>query len=162
MSTVEEIVQGKGKFIDDFVLPGMQHMAVVRSNYSRGKIIKLKGGYTFKDFPAYMASVGEGATEGEKGLIEPVLADKYVNYIGEPMAVVLGKDRYDAEDRTEDVEVEIEPLPPMMDPEKSLEAWPPSIERILIKRNPQCRACVKRDFTYLDSKYAGLDFHPLA
>ena len=43
-----------------------------------------------------------------------------------------------------------------------LEAWPPSIERILIKRNPQCRACVKRDFTYLDSKYAGLDFHPLA
>ena len=124
MSTVEEIVQGKGKFIDDIILPGMQHMAVVRSNYSRGKIVNVKGGYTFKDFPAYMASVGEGATEGEKGLIEPVMADKYVNYIGEPIAVVLGKDRYDAEDRTEDVEVEIEPLPPMMDPEKSLESPP--------------------------------------
>ncbi len=124
MSTIEEIVQGKGKFVDDIVLPGMQHMSVIRSNYSRGKILGISGGYTFKDFPAYMSSVGEGASEGEKNMREPVLADKYVNYIGEPVAAVLGKNRYEAEDLSEKVEIEIEPLTPMMDPEKSIDAPP--------------------------------------
>jgi|YelNatPaOPRAMG01_1025707.scaffolds.fasta_scaffold07399_9 molybdopterin/thiamine biosynthesis adenylyltransferase len=42
-----------------------------------------------------------------------------------------------------------------------LEAWPPSIDRILIKRNPQCRSCVRGNYSYLDSRYSGLDFHPL-
>lgn len=43
-----------------------------------------------------------------------------------------------------------------------LESWPPSIDRILIRRNPECRSCSKGDFRYLESKYSGLDFHPLA
>ncbi|MGC8515062.1 MAG: HesA/MoeB/ThiF family protein [Thermoplasmata archaeon] len=42
-----------------------------------------------------------------------------------------------------------------------VEAWPPSVDRILIKRNPQCRSCMKGNFAYLDRKYSGLDFHPL-
>jgi molybdopterin/thiamine biosynthesis adenylyltransferase len=43
-----------------------------------------------------------------------------------------------------------------------VEAWPPSLDRILIKRNPQCRSCVRGDYSYLGSRYSGLDFHPLA
>ena len=43
-----------------------------------------------------------------------------------------------------------------------LEAWPPSIDRVLIKRNQECRSCVKGNYVFLDRKYSGLDFHPLA
>jgi molybdopterin/thiamine biosynthesis adenylyltransferase len=43
-----------------------------------------------------------------------------------------------------------------------VETWPPSLDRILIKRNDQCRSCSKGNYSYLETKYSGLDFHPLA
>ena len=108
MSTVVDIVKGKGRFVDDIILPEMQHLAIVRSNYSRGRILKIEGEcYTFKDFPSYITTVGEGATEGELNLREPVLADKYVNYLGQPIAAVLEKDRYKAEDLADSISVDI-------------------------------------------------------
>lgn len=145
MSTVEEIVRGKGRFVDDVVLPGMLHLAIIRSNYSRGRILKIEGdAYAFKDFPSYITSVGEGATEGELNLREPVLADKYVNYLGQPVAAVLGKDRYEAEDLADSISVDVEPLKPVMDPDKSLESEPihPSM-----KSNILSEITIGRDFS---------------
>ncbi len=124
MSTVEEKVQGKGKYVDDIVLPGMQHLGVVRSPYSRAKINKISGGYSFKDFPAFMTSVGEGATEGQADMLEPVFAKDFANYLGQPVAAILGKDRYEAEDLIESVELDLEPLTPLMDVETAMSAEP--------------------------------------
>ncbi len=137
MSTIEEIAAGKGRYVDDIVLPGMLHMAIVRSQYSRGKLLSVNGGYSFKDFPDYMASVGEDATEDQKGLMEPVFADRYVNYMGQPVAAVLGKDRYDAEDQMESVDVQIEPLKPVVDLERALESEPihPFMKDNILRRN---------------------------
>src|SRR5260370_616367 len=44
-----------------------------------------------------------------------------VRFVGEPVAVVVARDRYLAEDAAELVEVEYEPLPAVIDPEKALE-----------------------------------------
>ena len=49
-----------------------------------------------------------------------VLAGDKVRFVGEPVAVVLSTNRYDAEDAMENVEVDYEPLPPVVDAEEAL------------------------------------------
>ena len=49
------------------------------------------------------------------------LAKGTVNHVGDPVAVVLGEDRYAVVDAAEDVVVEYDPLPAVTDPEKALE-----------------------------------------
>ena len=49
------------------------------------------------------------------------LAKATVNHVGDPVAVVLGEDRYAVVDAAEDVVVEYESLPVVTDPEKALE-----------------------------------------
>jgi len=70
-----------------------------------------------------MSSVGEGAMQGS-GIVHPVLASEYVNYVGQPVAAVLGDDPYLAEDKMLEVDVEYEPLKAVVDPESSLTSPP--------------------------------------
>jgi carbon-monoxide dehydrogenase large subunit len=70
-----------------------------------------------------MASVGEGGSQGE-GVIHPVFASEYVNYVGQPIAAVLGDDPYSAEDKLSEVEVDYEPLKAIVDPEASINSEP--------------------------------------
>ncbi len=53
-----------------------------------------------------------------------MLASGYVNYVGEPIAAVLGDDPYLAEDSMDEVEVEYEPLKAVVDPESALSSPP--------------------------------------
>jgi carbon-monoxide dehydrogenase large subunit len=54
----------------------------------------------------------------------PILAKDYVNFVGQPVAAVLGGDPYQAEDRMDEVDVDYEPLEAVVDPEKALSAPP--------------------------------------
>jgi carbon-monoxide dehydrogenase large subunit len=81
------------------------------------------GGINSSELKANLSSVGEGDSEGA-GAAEPVVASEYVNYIGQPVAGVLGKDPYQAEDLMDEVEVEYEPLKPVIDPEQALVSAP--------------------------------------
>ena len=47
-------------------------------------------------------------------------ANETVRYAGEPLAVVVARDRYLAEDALELIEVDYEPLSPVLDPEQAL------------------------------------------
>ncbi len=124
MITGQKFVEGKGKYIDDINFPGMLHMSIVRSPYSRAKITSLKGGLNGNDYTGRMASVGEGGS-GEINLYsEPVFAQGYVSYLGQPVAAVFGDDRYKAEDLLNSVEVDYEPMKPVMNIEAALKAGP--------------------------------------
>ena len=57
----------------------------------------------------------------------PCLAQDKVRYDGEPLAVVIAESRYIAEDAAELVEVEYEALPPVLDPERALDADAPLV-----------------------------------
>jgi carbon-monoxide dehydrogenase large subunit len=70
-----------------------------------------------------MSSVGEGASEGA-GVVHPVLASDYVNYVGQPVAAVLGDDAYTAEDKMAEIDVEYEPLKAVVDPDTALVSPP--------------------------------------
>ena len=57
----------------------------------------------------------------------PLLADGAVRYVGQPIAVVVARDRYAARDAALDVEVEIDPLPAVVDVERALEPGAPRV-----------------------------------
>ncbi|MHB1708168.1 MAG: xanthine dehydrogenase family protein molybdopterin-binding subunit [Thermoplasmataceae archaeon] len=117
-------VEGRGHFVDDIMKPGSLHMSIVRSPYARAKILSIKGGMSSKDLGARMASVGEGAMEGKNSVIQPVFATGYVNYVGEAVAAVFADDRYKSEDLLESVEVEYEPMKPVVSIEDALSSPP--------------------------------------
>ncbi|MEK6912027.1 MAG: xanthine dehydrogenase family protein molybdopterin-binding subunit, partial [Candidatus Thermoplasmatota archaeon] len=117
-------VEGKGAFVDDLRFPDLLHLKVVRSVYARARILRVKGGITHADLGAILASVGEGAQDDSGIVPHPVLASDYVQYVGQPVAAVLGDDPYKAEDRSSAVDIEYEPLKPVVDPEAALTAEP--------------------------------------
>jgi carbon-monoxide dehydrogenase large subunit len=101
----------------------MLHLAVVRSLHGRARLLKVSGGINSSELKARLSSVGEGASEGS-GVAQPVLASGCVNYVGEPIAAVLGDDPYVAEDSMDEVEVEYEPLRAVVDAEDALVSPP--------------------------------------
>ena len=60
-----------------------------------------------------------------------VLAKDAVKHVGDPVALVIGSDRYAVVDATEDVVVEYESLPVVIDPEKALEPGSPLVHESL-------------------------------
>ena len=54
------------------------------------------------------------------------LAKGVVRLVGDPVAVVIGEDRYAVVDAAEDVVVEYDPLPVVTDPEEALQGRDPS------------------------------------
>ena len=117
MDSERAFVEGKGTFVDDMVLPETLHMRVVRSIYARARLLRVRGGITHADLQATLTSVGEGAADAAGLIPYPVLASDSVNYVGQPVAAVLGKDRYRAEDLAASVEIDYEPLKAVVDPE---------------------------------------------
>ena len=121
----ERFIRGQGRYVDDLQLPGMLHLKIVRSPYARAKILAVRGGITGHEFRGNLASVGEGAWAGAPAAVPfPVLATEYVAYAGQPVAAVTADDLYTAEDRMAEVDVEYEPLPPVVDLQAALEASP--------------------------------------
>jgi CO/xanthine dehydrogenase Mo-binding subunit len=63
-----------------------------------------------------MSAVGEAASEGLSNA-HPILASQYVSYVDQPIAAVVSDDQYTAEDLADQVQIEYEPLTPVIDPE---------------------------------------------
>jgi 2-furoyl-CoA dehydrogenase large subunit len=127
-------VRGRGEYIDDVKLPNMWHAADLRSPYAHARIkhidteeaLKLdgvKGVLLGKDIPD-MSNPFPAAGVSPKLKFYSMAVDK-VRYMGEPVATVLAKNRYIAEDALDLIHVEYEPLPAVVDQEKALEEGAP-------------------------------------
>ena len=138
------MITGQGRYVDDVVVPGMLHMAVVRSPEAHARIVSIDtegartaegvhGVFTGEDVdlesPLPMAWVPPGV-EIKSPETWP-LAKGTVKYVGQAVAVVLGSDKYGVRDAAEQVFVEYEPLPVVVDPEKALEAGSPLVHEDL-------------------------------
>ena len=122
----ERILRGRTRYLDDIDPPGAAHVAFVRSPFARARIngIDVPAGLeavfsviTARDLEGRVADLpvqgiegGEVSTEGH-----PVLARDEVRYAGQPIAAVLAASRAAAEDAAELVEVDYEPLDPVLD-----------------------------------------------
>ncbi len=125
MSESKLLVRGAGKYVDDIKLPNMLYMAVARSPHARARVLSVKGGLNRND----LKGAGGGGGEGWGGptnpaLMHPVFAQDTVNYVGQPVAAVFDDDRYGAEDKLDEVEVDYEQLKPLMTIDESLSGEP--------------------------------------
>jgi aerobic carbon-monoxide dehydrogenase large subunit len=127
----DELLTGKGVFVDDIDLPGMLHAHVVRSVYAHAKIVgidtnvaKRAAGVvdviTFNDLGAVRKLPLTIPHPNLKPLTEFPMAKEKVRYVGEPVAVIVACSRQLAEDAASLMEVVYEPLPPCVDIEKAL------------------------------------------
>ena len=126
-----------GHFIDDLSLPGVAHAAYVRSPHARAQIRHIDTSQALGHPGVYAVITGEDAaqsTRPQRGRVplpnSPrvyALAYEQVRYVGEPVVGIAAVDRATAEDAAELVQVEYEPLPPVLDPEEALKPDAPLV-----------------------------------
>ncbi|MDB5880418.1 MAG: xanthine dehydrogenase family protein molybdopterin-binding subunit [Ramlibacter sp.] len=111
-------LHGKGQFVSDMRVPGMLEVAFVRSAYAHGVIkdISIPEEYAGKvftaaDFPDVKPIVAVPKVEGFKYSEHPPLATDRVRFAGEPIAMAIGATRGIAEDIADQVIVDVEELP---------------------------------------------------
>jgi carbon-monoxide dehydrogenase large subunit len=121
-------VRGKGNYVDDIQLPGMLHGAVLRSSYAHARIKSIDT--SAAEAHPKVKAVITGATLESLSLawipslshdVIAVLATDKVRYQGQEVAFVVAEDRYSARDALELIEVDYEPLPPVIDARKALD-----------------------------------------
>ena len=127
----ETLLRGHGRFIDDLdPVANARHAAVLRSQFAHARIARLDPSAAL-ELPG-VVGVLTGADVVE--LSQPVPGRRSTRpfrttpprtrpsrYVGEPLAVVVARDRYLAEDALELIEVEYEPLEPVLDAEAAVE-----------------------------------------
>jgi carbon-monoxide dehydrogenase large subunit len=121
------LLSGRGRYVDDVVLPGMLHAAFVRSPAARGTIRGIDTN-AVRQLPGVVAvftaaDLNEPGRPFWKTMIGPVgqpphrlFAENDVRFVGDIVAMVVAESRYLAEDGADLVEVDIDPLPPVVDP----------------------------------------------
>ncbi len=116
-------VTGAGLFTDDITYAGMLHAAVVRSPVARGRIQSIDT-RTCLGTPGVVAIFTAADIPGKNRIPiilddQPFLAEKLVNYVGEPVAVVVAVDRLTARAAAKNVRLDIQELEPLLDPLKA-------------------------------------------
>jgi carbon-monoxide dehydrogenase large subunit len=125
------LITGRGRFVEDVALPGLLHLALVRSPYPHARIARL-------DTTA--ARTAPGVRAVVTGTETPVLANlpaapvapnlkvppfellcrSVVRAVGMPVAAIVATSREAAVDAAQLVEVDYEPLPAVADAEAAL------------------------------------------
>jgi carbon-monoxide dehydrogenase large subunit len=127
-------IRGHGTYVDDVQLPGMLHGAILRSPFAHARILSIDTSAA-EAHPKVKAVI---TGETLKGLnlawmptlsydVQAVLATDKVRYQGQEVAFVVAEDRYSARDALELIEVEYEPLTPVIDAKRALEPDAPVI-----------------------------------
>jgi aerobic carbon-monoxide dehydrogenase large subunit len=127
---------GQARYVDDIKLPKTLDVAFVRSSYAHAKIVSIDISKALAHPGVHRIMTGEEA----KTLCKPIRVDipaekfpaKYkacdfpaiavgkVKFVGDIVAAVVATNRYVAEDAAELVEVNYEPLTPVVDAEKAM------------------------------------------
>jgi aerobic carbon-monoxide dehydrogenase large subunit len=137
------VLLGKTRYVDDVRLPGLLAMAFVRSPYAHARIrsIDLQAARHAADVIAVLAAADieaflpplrydhDPATGRApcRSVVWPVLASGKVRFVGEAVAVVVAQSRAAAEDAAALVEVEWDPLEPVVDLERASEPGTPLV-----------------------------------
>ncbi len=134
-----KFLTGRGRYVDDIKLPGMLHLAILRSPHAHARITGI-------DLSAAKAAAGvrlalDGADLGGKigdikpnwvipGTVaphRPVVAVDRVRFVGECVALVLAETREAAWDALELVDVAYEALPAVVDEEAAIAEGAPQL-----------------------------------
>jgi len=132
------LLTGDSRYVADLSFEGQVSMMVIRSPIAHGLITSIDTSgaaasegvmavWTAADLKADLGAVPRihprvSFDEVVVPYLQPILAIDRVRYVGEPIAVVFATDRYLAEDAAEQVFVEVDQLPVVVDPLEAAEA----------------------------------------
>jgi aerobic carbon-monoxide dehydrogenase large subunit len=134
------LITGQTNWTDNIVLPGMLHMAFLRSPHAHAKITSVDVSAA-REQPGVIAAFSGADFADEQGSLpcawpvtpdivipaHPPMAVDEVRYVGEAVAVVVARDRYAAADALEAIEIDYEPLPPVLDIRTALDEGSPKV-----------------------------------
>ncbi|MCI0825427.1 MAG: xanthine dehydrogenase family protein molybdopterin-binding subunit, partial [Chloroflexi bacterium] len=129
------LITGTATYTDDIKLQGLVHAAILRSIHAHARIRSIDTSAA-KSAPGVLAVFTGADTDGVlnpipcawvvpdsdvKTVDYPPMAKDVVRHVGEPVAVVVAEDRYQAEDAMELIDVDYEPLPVIINPEAAMQ-----------------------------------------
>jgi aerobic carbon-monoxide dehydrogenase large subunit len=134
------LVTGQTNWTDNITLPGMLHMAFLRSPHAHARITSVDVSPA-RQMPGVIAAFSGADFADEQGSLpcawpvtpdivipaHPPMATGEVRYVGEAVAVVVARDRYAAADAVEAIEIDYEPLPPVLDIRTALDEGSPKV-----------------------------------
>ncbi len=133
------LITGRSTYVDDVRLPGMLHVALVRSPYAHARItgidaaaalglpgvVDVVTGDRFAEFVARRAGAAAGDPDA-KPTAHPLALGK-VRYLGQPVAAVVADSPYAARDAADLVAVDYEPLPTVVSTEDAMKEGAPLV-----------------------------------
>jgi aerobic carbon-monoxide dehydrogenase large subunit len=134
------LITGQTTWTDNIVLPGLLHLAFARSPLAHAKINSVDVSAALK-LPGVVAAFSGADFADEQGSLpcawpvtedivlpaHPAMAVDEVRYVGEAVAVVVARDRYAAADAVAAIDVDYDPLPPVLDIRTALDEGSPKV-----------------------------------
>ncbi|HEV7213413.1 MAG TPA: molybdopterin cofactor-binding domain-containing protein [Blastococcus sp.] len=127
------LITGRTTWTDNMVLPGMLHLAIVRSPVAHARITRVDVSaaqeapnvvsvYTGRDFADEQGSLpcAWPVTPDMVNPGHPSIAVETVNHVGEAVAVIVARSKAAAQDAVELVDIDYDVLPPVLDMEEAV------------------------------------------
>ena len=130
----DRYMRGRGQYVGDIKLPGMQEVAFLRSPLAHARIKGVRIPRAIRD-RAFLAEDLAGVSSiradttlpGFKSSLQPILATGKVRYVGELVAMCVAPTRAEAEDLCAEIEVDLDPLPVIADMLEARKAGAPLV-----------------------------------
>src|SRR3989304_4495485 len=127
------LLPGRGKFVDDLTLPHVHHLAILRSPHPHAALRRVDVAGALRAPGVVAVLTGQDVLARcrpfSAAIATPVkyycMAVDKGRYVGEPVAAVVAKNRYLAEDALELIQVEYDLLPAVVDQEEALRPGAP-------------------------------------
>ncbi|GAA1553166.1 molybdopterin-dependent oxidoreductase [Actinomadura kijaniata] len=138
------LVSGRTRWTDNLNPAGTLHVAFLRSPHAHARITRVDVAAA-RRVPGVVAAFGGADLAEEQGSLpcawtvtedmklpaHPPLAVTEARYAGEPVACVVARDRYAAADALEEIDVDYEPLPAVVQMEEALRQGGPLVHQEL-------------------------------
>jgi aerobic carbon-monoxide dehydrogenase large subunit len=136
----ERLITGQTNWTDNLQLPGMLHIAFLRSPFAHARITSVDVSAA-RNEPGVIAAYSGADFAAEQGSLpcawpvtpdivipaHPPMATEEVRYVGEAVACVVARDRYTAADALAAIEVDYEELPPVLDMREAIKPDSPKV-----------------------------------
>ncbi|HVM28523.1 MAG TPA: xanthine dehydrogenase family protein molybdopterin-binding subunit [Mycobacteriales bacterium] len=156
-----KLLTGQTNWTDNITLPGLLHMAVLRSPMAHAKVLSVDVSGAL-EMPGVLAAYSGADLAEVQGSLpcawpvtpdmvhpdHPPLAVDEVRHVGDGVAVVVARDRYAAVDALEAIAVEYEQLPAVVDMEEALADGAP-----LVHESAGTNRCFLFDFPGAGADY---------
>ena len=146
------LLMGKAQFSDHLpTRAGTQYAAILRSPHAHAKIISIDTSKAEKIPGVVTVMTGDDVKEMSEAFLivlrQPInqwaLAVDKVRYVGEPLAMVVARNRYIAEDALSEIDVVYEAMKPIIDQEEAISDDAPIVHEAV-----GSNVVSTRDFTY--------------